>query len=154
MGTMRNGRSAPRLGAAGRGVPAPRPHSASGEAPARQWLLEEVLAGDWRPDAACAGAGPGVFFPIGQGALGQRQAAHAKAICAGCPVAEPCRLFALVTGQEYGVWGGLDEVELRALRAKRSRGRHRASGPLAALPEPEVGPNPQGNLRGCQGVAS
>ncbi|MFC0081673.1 WhiB family transcriptional regulator [Aciditerrimonas ferrireducens] len=152
MGTTSAGRSVQVGGAARRGVPAARPRPVIAEA--RRWSVEEVLEGAWRDQAACAGAGPAVFFPVGQGSLGQRQAAHAKAICATCPVAEPCRLFALITGQEYGVWGGLDETELRALRAKRRRGRHQGSAPLTGLPTVDPAADPKGLLRGCQGVAS
>ena len=37
-------------------------------------------------------------------------------LCAGCPVRRPCLRYALSTGQEFGIWGGYDESERRALR--------------------------------------
>lgn len=42
--------------------------------------------------------------------------AQAKAICATCPVRAECLTWA-VPNEDYGVWGGLDEVERRQLRA-------------------------------------
>ena len=42
----------------------------------------------------------------------------AKAVCARCPVAADCREWAIRTRQTNGVWGGLDEVELRKLRRR------------------------------------
>jgi WhiB family redox-sensing transcriptional regulator len=36
-------------------------------------------------------------------------------VCAGCSVLEECRDYALRTRQPYGVWGGLDEEQRRAL---------------------------------------
>ena len=71
--------------------------------------------------AACKGAGPGLFFgPAAEfvSATTKREAA-AKAICAGCPVRDACLAYALDTGQEYGIWGGLTEDERRALLRHR-----------------------------------
>jgi WhiB family redox-sensing transcriptional regulator len=74
----------------------------------------------WRSQAACRGAAPGLFFPDGRQPGYREQVAEAKAICAACPVREPCRTWALAHPPERGVWGGLTERERRALR-KRSR---------------------------------
>jgi len=47
--------------------------------------------------------------------------ATAKAICARCPVRDSCLAYALDTRQEFGIWGGLNEDERRAiLRRQRS----------------------------------
>jgi WhiB family redox-sensing transcriptional regulator len=54
------------------------------------------------PGAACAGTGVTVFFP-GDGESG----AVALAICAGCPVREPCFRLAVASGEQYGIWGGV-----------------------------------------------
>lgn len=40
---------------------------------------------------------------------------RAKDICSDCPVMTPCLNFALSTREPHGVWGGLNEVERRAL---------------------------------------
>ncbi|MGY3684394.1 hypothetical protein ACVWXU_008017 [Streptomyces sp. TE33382] len=55
------------------------------------------------------------------------QTADAKAVCANCPVREPCLRWALENGQDSGVWGGLGEDERRALK-RRARRRARENG--------------------------
>jgi WhiB family transcriptional regulator, redox-sensing transcriptional regulator len=43
-------------------------------------------------------------------------------VCAGCGVREDCLEFAVLTNQEFGVWGGTSEEERRRLRqAQRSQ---------------------------------
>jgi len=44
---------------------------------------------------------------------------QAKAICARCPVRQPCLAYALATGQAYGIWGGYDEEERRVLNRQQ-----------------------------------
>src|SRR6266496_1847176 len=59
----------------------------------------------WRHRAACAGlasAAEDIFFDSTPEAD-----RLAKAICATCPVKAQCLAYALGTGQEYGIWGGL-----------------------------------------------
>ena len=80
---------------------------------------------DWRSRAACLAADPKLFFPVGTTALAGEQALEAKAVCAGCPVRQECLDWALVTKQDHGIWGGLDEFERRANR--RQVRRHRRS---------------------------
>ena len=72
---------------------------------------------------ACRSADPDLFFGPDAEFVTARRAreAKAKAICAGCPARADCLAFALGTGQAYGVWGGLNEDERRAmLRRQRS----------------------------------
>jgi WhiB family redox-sensing transcriptional regulator len=76
---------------------------------------------DWREEAACAGADDSLFFPIGDE---DPAAAHAKAVCAVCPVQDACLQYALSTNQTDGVWGGLTGSERRRLR-RRLRDRER-----------------------------
>jgi WhiB family redox-sensing transcriptional regulator len=88
-------------------------------------LLGDVLAdvtrpADWRFDAACATEDPELFFPVGISGPALAQTALAKSVCQGCPVLEDCRKWALDTGQDAGVWGGMDEDERRALKRKRT----------------------------------
>ena len=45
----------------------------------------------------------------------------AKAICVRCPVLEECREYALEVGETHGIWGGLNEMERRALLRQRAR---------------------------------
>lgn len=75
--------------------------------------------GGWRADAACRGEDPELFFPVGSAGPASGQIAEAKQICARCPVREACLEFALRTGQNYGIWGGLTEDERRKLRRRR-----------------------------------
>lgn len=78
--------------------------------------------GEWRDEAACRDVDPELFFPIGHGPAADAQIEAAKAVCRRCPVAEQCLEWALETGQDAGVWGGLAEEERRQLR-RRSRAR-------------------------------
>lgn len=68
---------------------------------------------DWQSDAACRGSDPDAFFPAAD-----EDAAHAKAICAGCSVRIECLTFAIASDQRHGVWGGLSEKDRAALRAR------------------------------------
>lgn len=73
---------------------------------------------DWRDVAACRGADPELFFPDGDIKAARAQVKGAKLICRGCPVRAVCLSWALASGQEAGIWGGLTEDE-------RRRGHHR-----------------------------
>jgi len=73
---------------------------------------------DWRHRAACRDEDPELFFPVGNSGPALVQIAEAKTVCNRCPVAAQCLAWALDSGQEYGVWGGVSEVELRALRRR------------------------------------
>jgi WhiB family transcriptional regulator, redox-sensing transcriptional regulator len=77
----------------------------------------------WRESAACRRADPELFFPISSIGRGAAEAQQAKAVCAHCPVQPQCLAFALATGQEFGIWGGYDERELRLLRREGREGR-------------------------------
>lgn len=81
---------------------------------------------DWRHRAACREEDPELFFPIGNTGPALLQIEEAKAVCRRCPVREECLQFALETGQDAGVWGGLSEDERRALKRRNARARARA----------------------------
>lgn len=70
---------------------------------------------DWQQSAACKGKPASLFYWY-------TQSEQAKAVCRSCPVQADCLTHALETGEEHGVWGGLDEVERVKLREKRRRG--------------------------------
>jgi WhiB family redox-sensing transcriptional regulator len=77
---------------------------------------------DWRDDAECLDVHPESFFPNARiPYVLAEQIASAKAICARCPVAASCLEFALSTGQDYGIYGGLTEKERRKLARKQGR---------------------------------
>jgi WhiB family transcriptional regulator, redox-sensing transcriptional regulator len=70
----------------------------------------------WRALAACrSGELPTAAFFPGRGESGEA----AKAVCAGCPVRQPCLDFAVATNQP-GVWGGTSDRERRQMRRGRS----------------------------------
>ncbi|WP_460071127.1 WhiB family transcriptional regulator [Streptomyces sp. YKOK-I1] len=71
---------------------------------------------DWREFANCAGLDSRVFFANGKGSTAQVQ--QAKRICAACPVRPQCADFAIKTGERWGVWGGMSQVELRRRRRR------------------------------------
>jgi len=71
---------------------------------------------DWRNDALCRDEDPELFFPTGRTGPALPQIEAAKRVCRRCPVAEDCLTWALQTGQDFGVWGGVDEEERRALK--------------------------------------
>lgn len=45
--------------------------------------------------------------------------AKARAICARCPVIEPCLETAMKNNEKFGVWGGLAWYERKKLRQER-----------------------------------
>ena len=89
---------------------------------------------DWRHEAACRDEDPELFFPIGNTGPALVQIEEAKAVCRRCPVVDDCLRWALETGQDSGVWGGLSEDERRALKRRNARLRARTSAyPPASL---------------------
>jgi WhiB family redox-sensing transcriptional regulator len=78
---------------------------------------------DWRDRAACREEDPDLFFPVGTTGPALLQIQEAKAVCRTCAVQQPCLEWALTSGQEAGVWGGLDEDQRRALKRRAARER-------------------------------
>ena len=76
----------------------------------------------WRESAACRSLDTDLFFPIGKTGLAVAEIQRAKAVCANCPVRQPCLTFALDTHQGYGIWGGYDEDERRLMLRQRRNG--------------------------------
>jgi WhiB family redox-sensing transcriptional regulator len=89
----------------------------------------------WISGAACIGADPDLFFPVGTAPPAIEQVERAKAICAACPVRAQCLEWSLTTCQDAGVWGGLDEEERREIR----RARRRAAGLTADVALSQTG---------------
>lgn len=78
---------------------------------------ELAKPGEWITNARCRHGDVDVFFSDRA-----EHIAEAKAICARCPVRIPCRGWALLNREEYGVFGGLDaEERLEILGPKRRR---------------------------------
>jgi len=82
---------------------------------------------DWRHIAACREVDPELFFPIGNSGPALLQIEEAKQVCRRCPAIDECLRWAIDTGQDAGVWGGMSEDERRALKRRTVRLRARAS---------------------------
>ncbi|WP_431999494.1 WhiB family transcriptional regulator [Streptomyces sioyaensis] len=85
---------------------------------------------DWRHQAECRDQEPELFFPAGNTGPYLLQIEEAKAVCRRCPVLQACGQWALVTGQDSGVWGAMSEDERRAMKrriAAHRRARKAAS---------------------------
>lgn len=84
--------------------------------------LPAGLGEGWQFRAACRGEDASLFFAPSYFERHKEKAARerkAKAICARCPVREPCLEFALRVREAHGVWGGLNEQERRQLLRQR-----------------------------------
>jgi WhiB family redox-sensing transcriptional regulator len=67
---------------------------------------------DWMEDAACRGMDSNIWFPIQGGDL-----KGPRAICATCPVTDPCLEKALHDEpRPTGIWGGTTERQRRDMR--------------------------------------
>lgn len=78
-------------------------------------VLDGDRADSWRDRALCAGTDPEAFFP-----LDSTQGDHARRVCWRCPVRPECGEAAVGRGEQYGIWGGMSEYELRrAVRESR-----------------------------------
>jgi WhiB family transcriptional regulator, redox-sensing transcriptional regulator len=82
-------------------------------------MVREVIAAmnlSWRSKAACQGLDPAIFYPASD-----EDADEARAICASCPVREPCLEYALANRERDGVWGGRTEKERRRIVRQRRK---------------------------------
>ena len=64
----------------------------------------------WEDNARCLQHDPDLFF-----ASRARAERRAKSICSGCPVKVECLAYALESRVEFGIWGGLNWNERRAM---------------------------------------
>jgi WhiB family redox-sensing transcriptional regulator len=86
--------------------------------------MQNDWANGWQHLAACRGEDSTPFFAPGyfeRRSEKNAREAVAKAICARCPVRPECLEFALTIREGHGVWGGLNEMERRALLRERAR---------------------------------
>lgn len=65
-----------------------------------------------RQDLACLDVNPEIFYPPSGG----DGATEARRICRRCPVTDECLVWAVETGQSWGVWGGKTGKERHAIR--------------------------------------
>jgi WhiB family transcriptional regulator, redox-sensing transcriptional regulator len=99
------------------------------EREARRYRAEAArkvdAAADWRRRSACHDEDPELFFPVGTTGPALLQIEEAKSVCRSCPVMAQCQTWALESGQDAGVWGGMSEDERRALKRREARDRTR-----------------------------
>src|ERR1700709_1036567 len=93
---------------------------------------------DWRHRAICRDEDPELFFPIGNTGPALLQIEQAKAVCRRCSVIQDCLAWALESGQDAGIWGGLSEDERRALKRRNARARARMVSPTARHHRPAL----------------
>lgn len=90
---------------------------------------------NWIEKAACANVVTSpeddIFFETDLNA--------AKEMCVTCPVQKDCLIFALVTKQVNGVWGGVDEGELRRVQSLGADGKRHDH--VRQIRCPSCGPN-------------
>jgi len=81
------------------------------------------VADIWQAKAACRGPQATAFFPPSHVERREEKVARearAKAICADCRVCEACLEYAIRIREPHGIWGGLNEVERKALLERRA----------------------------------
>jgi WhiB family redox-sensing transcriptional regulator len=98
--------------------------------------MEVTEMGRWLHRAACRDEDPELFFPVGTSGPALLQVTEAKTVCRRCPVQTECLDWALETGQDDGVWGGMSEDERRALSRRRRAGVQSAGEPTGRRGSP------------------
>jgi WhiB family redox-sensing transcriptional regulator len=77
----------------------------------------------WQAKAACKGPQSAVFFPPSHAERKEEKLSResrAKTICADCYVKGDCLDYAVRIREPHGIWGGLNEVERKALMERRA----------------------------------
>jgi WhiB family redox-sensing transcriptional regulator len=75
----------------------------------------------WQLAAECRGHDRSIFYPPSQAERREdrdRREGRAKSICAQCRVRTDCLAYALAQRDQHGIWGGLTELERRAMLIK------------------------------------
>ncbi len=86
-------------------------------------LMQVDWSSGWQYRAACRGEDSSWFFaPSYFEKRSEKDAREAKAkrICAVCPVRLECLEYALRIRETHGIWGGLNEMERRAVLRQRA----------------------------------
>lgn len=84
-------------------------------------IMDATMAAslDWRMQAACRSKDPELFFPTSTSGPALRQVEAAKAVCHQCPVCAQCLDWAIGSGIDDGIWGGMTETERRSVARSR-----------------------------------
>lgn len=77
----------------------------------------------WQNLAACVQYNPELWFPTGSPGSPwyQEEAEFARAVCRTCPVKDECLTEAIMNRDEYGIWGGYDSKERKAMIRRDAR---------------------------------
>ena len=104
--------------------------SSSARTAARIPPIGELKLG-WQERAACQAAEATAFFAPDSERIREREKreTQAKRVCAECPVRQACLEHALSVPEQFGIWGGLTELE-RQEEARRRRGAAAGSRPV------------------------
>lgn len=96
-------------------------------------LGSERIQRHWQLFAECRGMPTAWFFP--EGGMETRNAARrgrstdpyerGRRVCRRCSVWKACLTYAVATGQEDGLWGGLDPAEIAGIGREFVVLRHR-----------------------------
>lgn len=96
----------------------------------------------WKTRALCASGQEGVDPNDFQVPLRGTSQNKAKNVCAECPVQLPCLREALENAEIWGVWGGLDEAEVRRALSVDATGRYRKRCRAPSCPNPHCRARP------------
>lgn len=66
----------------------------------------------------CRNYDPDRWFPLGTGPTADADTEFAKSVCGLCPAKSACLTWAIDHGVEFGIWGGMTELERRAVRRR------------------------------------
>lgn len=72
---------------------------------------------EWQEKAACLAYPSVLFFGMDdtETSIERRSREQkAKLVCSGCCVRNECLAYAISTREQYGIWGGLTELERKA----------------------------------------
>ena len=94
----------------------------------RVGMIDTTTLGEgaaWQERAACLAYPAVLFFGMDESETTNEKRSReqeAKLVCAGCCVRRECLQHAIDAREQYGIWGGLTELERRA-RARRAARR-------------------------------
>ena len=86
----------------------------------------------WRLRGRCSNDESGAWFMDPR----TPAARTARSVCSSCPVRARCLSAALLYGEEYGIWGGLDPEQRSALDGRLHRGETLRAVVMSALTHP------------------
>ena len=78
-------------------------------------LLDDLRPPDWMAHAGCRGEDVSRFVPAHRMA-GDQVPRRLGEVCARCPVAPHCLVYALERPELQGCWGGTTDAQRKALR--------------------------------------